>query len=138
MDKTTNELLNRLTDTNDITVFLKANEAELIKETLPQCLSRLLAEKNLSVAAVADKSDRGDYAYKIFNGNKNPTRDVLIAVAIGMGLKLSEAQLVLRIAKFAYLDLRNKRDSVFIFGLGKGLDINEINGILVDIGEKEI
>ena len=138
MDKTTNELLNRLKDADDIIAFLDANENELIKETLPQCLSRLLAEKGLSVAQVADKSCRGDYAYKIFNGNKNPTRDVLIAVSIGMSLSLPETQLVLRLAKLAYLDPRNKRDSVFIFALGKGLDINEINGVLIDIGEKEI
>lgn len=138
MDKTTNELLNSLTDTDDITAFLEANETELIKETLPQCLSRLLAEKGLSVAQVADKSGRGDYAYKIFNGNKNPTRDVLIAVAVGMSLSLPETQLILRLAKLAYLDPRSRRDSVFIFALGKGLDINEINGVLIDIGEREI
>ena len=138
MDKTTSELLNSLTDTDDIISFLDKNESELIIETLPQYLSRLLAEKDLTVAKVADKSGRGDYTYKIFNGNKNPTRDVLISVAVGMGLTLPETQLALRIAKLSYLDPRNKRDSVFIFAIGKNLDIYKTNEILIDIGEKEI
>lgn len=138
MEKSTSALLNSLTNTNDIAAFLDANENELLRESLPQCLSRLLAEKNLTVAAVAERSGRGDYAYKIFNGNKNPTRDVLISIALGMGLTLPETQLVLRLAKFSYLDPRNKRDSVFIFAIGKGLDINETNSILIDTNEKEI
>lgn len=138
MEKSTSRLLNGLTNSNDIIAFLNENEKELLSETLPQCLSRLLAEKDLTVASVAEKSGRGDYAYKIFNGNKNPTRDVLISIAIGMGLTLPETQLVLRLAKFAYLDPRNKRDSVFIFAVNKKLNIYETNAILIDTKEKEI
>lgn len=138
MDKTTSQLLNSLTESSDIIDFLNKNEKELLNETLPQCLSRMLAEKNLSVAYVAEKSSRGDYAYKIFNGNKNPTRDVLISIAVGMGLSLSETQLALRLAKLSYLDPRNKRDSIFIFSINKKLDINEINSILIDTNQKEI
>lgn len=138
MEKSTSRLLNSLKSTNDIIAFLDENEKEILGETLSQCLSRLLAEKDLTVAAVAEKSGRGDYTYKIFNGNKNPTRDVIISIAIGMGLTLPEAQLVLRLAKFAYLDPRNKRDSVFIFAINKKLDIYETNSILIDIKQKEI
>lgn len=138
MEKSTSRLLNSLKSTNDIIAFLDENEKEILGETLSQCLSRLLAEKDLTVAAVAEKSGRGDYTYKIFNGNKNPTRDVIISIAIGMGLTLPETQLVLRLAKFAYLDPRNKRDSVFIFAINKKLDIYETNSILIDIKQKEI
>ncbi|MBR6785514.1 MAG: helix-turn-helix transcriptional regulator [Clostridia bacterium] len=138
MEKSTSRLLNGLTNSNDIIAFLNENEKELLCETLPQCLSRLLAEKDLTVAAVAEESGRGDYAYKIFNGNKNPTRDVLISIALGMGLTLPETQLVLRLAKFAYLDPRNKRDSIFIFAINKRLNIYETNAILIDTNEKEI
>lgn len=138
MEKSTSQLLNSLTNSDDIIGFLETNEKEILRETLPQCLSRLLAEKNLSVAYVAEKSGRGDYTYKIFNGNKNPTRDVVISIAIGMGLTLPETQLVLRLAKFAYLDPRNQRDSIFIFSINKKLDINQINSILIDTNEKEI
>lgn len=138
MEKSTSRLLNSLKCTNDIIAFLNENEKEILGETLSQCLSRLLAEKDLTVAAVAEKSGRGDYTYKIFNGNKNPTRDVIISIAIGMGLTLPETQLVLRLAKFAYLDPRNKRDSVFIFAINKKLDIYETNSILIDIKQKEI
>ncbi len=138
MEKSTSQLLNSLTNSDDIIGFLEMNDKEILRETLPQCLSRLLAEKNLSVAHVAEKSGRGDYAYKIFNGNKNPTRDVLISIAVGMGLTLPETQLVLRLAKFAYLDPRNKRDSIFIFAINKRLDINQINSVLIDTNEKEI
>lgn len=138
MDKSTSRLLNELTNSDDIIRFLNENEAELLRESLPQCLSRLLAEKNLTVAAVAEKSGRGDYAYKIFNGNKNPTRDVLISLALGMELSLPETQLILRLAKYAYLDPRNKRDSIFIYAVNRKLDINETNAILIDTNEREL
>lgn len=138
MDKSTSRLLNELTNSDDIIRFLNENEAELLRESLPQCLSRLLAEKNLTVAAVAEKSGRGDYAYKIFNGNKNPTRDVLISLALGMELSLPETQLILRLAKYACLDPRNKRDSIFIYAVNRKLDINETNAILIDTNEREL
>lgn len=138
MDKSTSRLLNELTNSDDIIRFLNENEAELLRESLPQCLSRLLAEKKLTVAAVAEKSGRGDYAYKIFNGNKNPTRDVLISLALGMELSLPETQLILRLAKYACLDPRNKRDSIFIYAVNRNLDINETNAILIDTNEREL
>lgn len=72
----------------------------------------------------------GEYLYKVFNGERNPSRDILIATAFGMKISLDEAQLLLRISKFAILDSRDKRDSVIIFGLTHGLSVFQTDDIL--------
>ena len=58
------------------------------------------------------------------------SRDVLIALSFGLNLQLEEAQLLLRISKFAVLDSRNKRDSIIIYALSHDLSVFEADDLL--------
>lgn len=136
MKKTTQELLNEIAAAKDIEFFLDENETELIDETTQSYLTKLAEEKQLKVAEVVQKSAQGDYVYKVFQGARKPSRDILIAIAFGMSLGLEQAQRLLRIANVARLDPRNRRDSVVIYGISKGLRIEALNDILYDLSEE--
>lgn len=116
-------------------VYLDENENELINETTQSYLTKLIEEKQLKVADVAQKSAQGDYVYKVFQGARKPSRDILIAIAFGMSLGLEETQRLLRIAGVARLDPRNRRDSVVIYAVSKNLRIEDLNDILYDFSE---
>jgi len=74
-----------------------------------------------------------NYAYQIFNGNKtHPSRDKMIALAIGMGLNVLETRKLLKIAGACDLYARNPRDSVIIFGLNNRLSLIDTNELLND------
>ena len=113
----TDELLKELKNTADIESFFKAYESQFIKETTESFLNSMLQLKDRSISSVCKNSGVGEYVYKIFRGERTPSRDMLIAIAFGMSFSLEEAQLLLRISKFAVLDARNKRDSIIIFSL---------------------
>ena len=138
MAKITEELLNKIKESSDIEAFVRENEPSFLNVKPEEYLNRLMAEKGLRVAEVAARSGQGDYVYKVFSGRRKASRDVLIAICFGMGLSLDEAQTLLRVSSFARLDPRNRRDSVIIYGLCRGVEIDEVNDILFELGESTL
>lgn len=138
MAKVTEELLNRIKESADAGDFVRENEAAFLRVSLDDYMNRMMEKKGLRVADVAARSGQGDYVYKVFSGRRRASRDVLIAICFGMGLSLDEAQPLLRAAGFARLDPRNRRDSVIIYGLCHGVEIDEVNDILFELGESTL
>ncbi len=132
MQSITDELLNELKNATDIEEFFKTFEDKFITQTHHTYLNELATLKNLKISTIARNSGSGEYTYKIFNGERKPSRDILISIALGMGLSLEETQLLLRISKFAILDSRDKRDSIIIYGLTHNLSVHQTDEILYD------
>ena len=130
MQTITQKLLEGLKNADDIKTFLDLHEQEFLSQTLTDYLNELMTDKNTTVAKIAKNSGIGEYVYKIFSGERRATRDVLISVAFGMELSIEEIQLLLRIAKFAVLDSREKRDSVIIYALAHKMTVFECDDLL--------
>lgn len=130
MKTITQELLDGLKNANDIKAFLDSHEQDFLSQSLVDCLNELMTEKNMTVAQVAKNSGIGEYVYKIFNGERKSKRDTLIAISFGMSLTFEETQLLLRIAKFAVLDSRDRRDGIIIYALTHNLNIFECDDLL--------
>jgi hypothetical protein len=130
MKTKTQQLLDGLKNTNDIKSFLDLHEQDFLSQSLIDYLNELMNDKNITVAKIAQNSGIGEYVYKIFRGDRRATRDGLISVAFGMSLSLEETQLLLRIAKFAILDSRERRDSVIIYALTHNLTVFECDDLL--------
>jgi hypothetical protein len=134
--KSTEELLNKIKETTDIEHFMKENEADFIHTTVPEYLDSLVARKSIKISEVAERSGQGDYVYKVFQGSRKASRDILLAIAFGMSLTLDETQTLLRVAGNAQLDPRSRRDSVIIYGLCKKMKITEVCEILYELKER--
>ena len=130
MKTITQELLDGLKNADDIKAFLDLHEQDFLSQSLIDYLNELMNEKNITVAQVAKNSGIGEYVYKIFNGERNAKRDTLVAISFGMHLTFEETQLLLRIAKFAILDSRDRRDGIIIYALMHGLSIFECDDLL--------
>ena len=120
MKKTTEELMEILKQKKSIHAYFTEEIDELEFASLAEYLELLLNEKGLRKSDVIKRSNMDkNYAYQIFNGNKtHPSRDKMIALAIGMGLNV--------------LETRNPRDSVLIYCLHKGAGLMEVNELLSD------
>ncbi|MDO4488938.1 MAG: hypothetical protein Q4B67_07635 [Eubacteriales bacterium] len=134
----TKELINRIKQEEDIEVFLEKYEDEMIALKPVEFLNELAEEKCLSPAQIARDSGQSDYVYKVFKGERKPSRDVLIAISFGMKFDIEEAQLLLRMSKMAALDPRDRRDSVILFALKEGYGIDRTNELLNDMKERII
>lgn len=81
--KSTAELNHDIKAATDIEDYFCKNKEYLLNGSLSQHLQMLLIEKNLKKADVMRGSLLGRaYIYQIFSGEKIPTRDKLIALAI--------------------------------------------------------
>jgi len=131
----TKELINRIKPDTNLDEFFDEYQEEFHNITGKELLNEYLAKYELRVSEVSKASGQGDYVYKVFNGERKASRDILICIAIGMGLKLNETQLVLRLYKFATLDPRDKRDSLVIFGINSEYSIEKMNNLLFEKNE---
>lgn len=89
-------------------------------------LSDLLREHNISCVEFIQQMnlERG-YGYQILNGNRKPSREILIRTAILLRLNLEETQRLLKIGKRNILYPRVKEDAVTIFSIENHLSLSE-------------
>ena len=139
IQKKTDDLLRELKTAESIDGYLQENDEQLLNESLPVLLERLLTEKQLSKSEVLRRAEINDiYGYQLFAGSRKPSRDKLIALCVGMGLNVDEIQTLLKTTGFAPLYAKNKRDSILLFGIERGASVCEINGTLYDRGENTL
>lgn len=137
--KDTDKLLELLRKSGSIDSYLKENVDFLLDCTLKEYLGALIQNKKLTVAQIsrdADLSDRYCYQFLSPSNPRNPSREVLLCLCIGMHMNLDETQTALKIAKYAPLYPKDERDSIILFGIEKKQSLVEINTALYDHGFK--
>ena len=132
--KTTDELVNEIKETTDIEQYLKENENVLINKKLRYFLADMLDGRDKSRTDVIERGGLTEYAHQIFNGRRCPNRDKIIRIAIGLELSLDETQKLMRISETGELYSRDKRDSVIMFSIDKGLSGIETDLLLDRLG----
>lgn len=136
--KTTDELLELLKQKKSFDEYLQEGP-EFVDMGLPQYLEEVMKIKGLKKADVIRKSqlDRIN-AYQIFSGTRKPNRDKLLALGFGMELSIEEMQKMLKISEYPILYVKNKRDSIILFGLKKKASLSEVNELLYEMHENII
>ena len=134
MKKRTEELMQMLEKSRDIIALIKNDDEAFSKMALPDCLSRLLSGYGVKKADVINRSGLNQiYAYQIFAGTKNPSRDKLVALMFGYMLSVNDGNMLLKSAGLSALYPRDKRDAVIIFGLHNRLGISEVDDLLFEL-----
>ncbi len=131
--KTTDQLNHEIRMATNIKDYLKENKNNLLTTNLCAHLNMLLSQKKLRKADVVHGSllER-TYVYKIFSGEKVPSRDKLIAIAFGLHLSDSETQKLLKLSGNRELYARDERDSMILFALHRKQTIFEANELLAE------
>ena len=135
MKKKTEDLVNEIISSNNISLYMDTNQEEFIDISLHEHLQNLLSKTQLKVSQVVERSCKGEYVYQVFRGIKNPGRDMILCIAFAMGLTLEETGQLLRIARVSLLDARNRRDSIIIFAINRNLTVPDTNDILYEFNE---
>lgn len=134
-EKSTDELRHEIKSATDVEDYLTKNREYLLKESLSEHLHMLLSRKNLRRADVIRGSLLGRaYVYRIFAGDKIPSRDKLIALAFGLQLTEEETQKMLKLSGSRELYARDERDALILFALQRNMTIMDANGLLLDHG----
>ncbi len=133
--KETRQLYDEIQFCQDIEKFIDNNEDHYIKPNLPDFLNELLEQKRMKKGEVISKSMLNPvYGYHIFSGHRKPSRDKLLQIAFGFGLDIACAQSLLKVAHQPVLYARDKRDSIIIFCLTKGLSLIDAEELILRMG----
>jgi len=137
MKRSSQELLELMKSSNDYNEYMIKSKEDVNKGRMKisAALNSVLAEKELNKSTVIAKSGiENHYAYQIFSGVKNPTRDKVLMLSVGLGLDGEETQRLLKVTGYAQLYVKDERDGIILFGLTKRLTVIEINDLLYDMG----
>lgn len=133
--KDTEKLMELLKKSGGIDAYLQENKDFLLDCDIKEYLNLLIKEKKLTIQQIAKDSELSDrYCYQFLSPSNSriPSREVLLSICIGMKLNLDEMQTALKIAKYAPLYPKDKRDSIIIFGIEKSKSVVDINNILFE------
>lgn len=133
--KSTKELIHRLKTMDKSNLNILADK-DFKCPRIQYYLANLLREHELSPTAfISEMNLERSYGYQMLNGNRKPSREVLIKTAILLRLNLDETQRLLKIGKRSVLYPRIKNDAIAIFSLEKGLSLQEYQELLTAHGE---
>ena len=137
--KNTDDLRQELMSSPNLDEFLSENKENFNNETVPEILSRLLSEKNISKSTLAKQSGISEvYLHQIFAGRRNPSRNRLLCLCYGLESSLEETQNLLKLCRVAQLYSSNRRDAILIFGIVHGISLFEINDKLFSEDEETL
>ena len=128
--KSTQQLLNQLREREETDLgFL--DDPAFACPSAAIYMAGLLAERGMTAkeAIQALGLDRS-YGYQLFNGNRRPTRSLLIRLAVLLGLDLKEADRLLQIGGKAPLYPRVREDAAVIFAIEKRLPLERLDALL--------
>lgn len=97
----------------------------------------ILQERNLRVKDVIFRCNlERSYGYQIFNGTRRPTRDILMVLALVLGLDTGETKRMFELAGRAPLYARCRRDAAVLYGLTHGMTETDVHELLLELGEE--
>lgn len=137
-EQSTSAALRLLKKMSNLTDFM--NSVSLAPK-LHEHLTMMRKEKNCSISELSKRGGDLDqwHVYQIFNGTKkNPSRDVVIRLAIGLGLTIEETNELLRLAKQGNLYAKVPRDMVILFGIEHNQSFYEIEEELKNRGHHSL
>lgn len=129
--KSTHELEQMIRSSKDVSV-LDSDDFSPLK--LSDYLHTILEAHDMTVIQAIQRCnlDRS-YGYQLFNGTRRPPRDVLLTLAIQLGLSETEAQRLLKLAGRPALYARNRRDAAMLYCLNHQLSPAETEELLHEL-----
>ena len=138
-DKTTNDLRQELLETSDLDSYLQDNALSFSDSSVAQLLSALFEKQSISKAELARKANISEvYLHQVFSGRRNPSRDRLLCLCIGLSATLEDTQELLKHASYAQLYPKLKRDAIICHGLVHQTNLDKINDRLFAENEKTL
>ena len=138
-EKDTNDLSQELMSQANLDSYIHENSPFFTDQSIAQLLTALYETKSLSKAALARKAGMSEvYLHQVFSGRRNPSRDRLLCLCIGLGATLEETQEILKQAGYAQIYPKIKRDAIIGYGIAHQIELNEINDRLFAENEKTL
>lgn len=139
MRQSTEELTNEIANSNTMEHWSEEKTDSIDEITLAEYLERMLEKYHLQKKEVIIQAQLDTtYGYQIFQGKKNPTRDVLLKLAFGFPLTVDETKRLLYYGNAGTLYPRVKRDAFIMYALHQKFNVKKANDYLYENNEKTL
>ena len=120
----TGELMRILKNSKRLTTALETLERDMEAPGFPERLSGYMAERGLSVGQLSEEALLSrSFTYQLCSGERAPSRDMILRLALVLELSVDETQDLLRSAQRGELYPRVERDAVVIFALKERMGV---------------
>jgi len=138
-NESTDDLMKQLSGNESIERFIDSKKETFKARDVSEYLTMLLQQSNISKARLIEKAgvDRV-YGYEIIRGKKVPGRDTLLRFLISLGIGINDIQHIFKDTGFPILYAKNIRDAILIYGIQRSFDVDGMNRLLFDLGQKTI
>lgn len=127
----TQELETILSQAKDLPPVLDRLDADMNAPTFPVYLARLMEERGISPQQLSELSLLSrSFTYQLCSGTRAPSREIVLRLAIVLGLEVEEAQRLLRVAQRGALYPRVRRDAILIFCLSHRCGLYDADDLL--------
>ena len=120
--------------------FFQKNGAALSQMApmpLSEYLHSFLDKKQITIPQLIIASDLSkSYTYQVLAGEKAPGRDILLRLAIALGMTLDETQHLLTIGDAGILYPKVRRDAAIICCILQEFNLHETDEFLISVGER--
>lgn len=138
-EKETDDLSRELMESADLDAYLKENRDVFAERSPAELLAQIYEKQKLSKAELARRAGMSEvYLHQVFSGRRNPSRDRLICICIGMEITLEETQTLLKQATYAQLYPKIKRDAIISYGILHHQSLDTINDRLFSENERTL
>ena len=134
--------------TNSLIKLLERPDAErqlLLGDALPQALSfaqqlrALLSARSMTIPQLILAADLSrSYTYQLLRSERRPGRDVVLRIALALGLSMEKTQRLLTVSGNSVLYPKVRRDAALVFALSRGLSLAEAEELLARLPEKTL
>ncbi len=102
--------------------------------------AKLLSARNMTRAQVLARAEiKENIGYQLLSGLRiAKNRDAYVRLALALSLTLAETQQMLKFLKKGALYPLIRRDAAFVFGIGQGYSIGDMQKLLTDYGLPEL
>ncbi len=139
MPKITGDLLSELSKSADLTKYLSDNREELFSGEIGSLMENIRQTNKIRKVELARKAGISEfYLYQILKGHRKPSRDMLLAVCLGLGCTEEQTEKMLKLGGYSPLYVRFRRDSVILYGIMHGWDVLKVNDTLYEQGESPL
>ena len=139
MGKKTGQLEKELSESIDLSGFLRENQEEFLTLEIREALMEKLRVRKIPKSELARRAGMSEvYLHQILSGRRRPSRDRVICLCVGLNCSVEETRQMLRSCRYSELYARIRRDAVILFALEHGWDIHQLNDALFEEGEDPI
>ena len=138
-DRNTGELMRFISHSQSAAEVMDSIGENVTVPTFSQRLTGLMRERGMNTSRLVEQSLMSkSFVYQLCSGERKPSRDMVLRLALLLKAGMEETQRLLGSADRGALYPKNRRDALIMYALKERLDVLAADELLCSYGEEPL